>query len=144
CNSFQYLAHEELADSVRTVFDLTKPGGLCITEFITQDHLRWYPNVVFSEGDMVVSLRNLTLRERGGFTYQDSEIVNISRLGRLRISHEGTHRRVLVSPRRLFDLFTAQFGDDVTVFDAHSFEELSPDQETCPSTRFVICARRGD
>ena len=144
CNSYQYLTHQDLEPSIERVYEMTRPGGLCINEFITQDHIRWYPNVVFSDGHMVVSLRNPTLHEQDGYTYQESEIINVSRLGRLRVTYEGVHRRVLVSPRRLFEWFKQYFGDEVHLFDAGSFAEFSPMQETCPSTRFVICARRKD
>ncbi len=143
CNSYQYMRHEDLERAIDRVFDLTAPGGLCVSEFITQDHIRWYPNVVFSEGDMVVSLRNPTLHERGGFTYQDSEIFNISRLGKLRITCEGVHRRFLISPLRVHDLIANRFGGEILMYDAVTFEPLSPLNETCPSARFVICARRG-
>ncbi len=142
CNSYQYMRHEDLQQAIRRVLDLTKVGGLCISEFITQDHIRWYPNVVFSEGDMVVSLRNPSLHERGGFTYQHSEIFNISRLGPLRVTHEGVHKRFLVSPGRLYKLFQQHSPGSISLFDAHTFEPLSPGIETCPSTRFVICVRR--
>ena len=92
-NSFQYLPHQDLATAVENLFAVTKPGGLCIGELISQDHIRWYPNVVFSEDGLVVSLRAPTLVEKNGYTYQESEIINVSRIDRLRVTHEGVHRR---------------------------------------------------
>ena len=142
CNSYQYLRHEDFSDAVGRMASITKPGGLCIGEFITQDHTRWYPNVVFAEDDLVVSLRKPTLHERGGCTYQHSEILNISRLDRMRITDEGTHCRFMVSPARVRQVFHKHFGSSLDVFDAITFAPLSIDAETCSSTRFVVCARR--
>ena len=143
CNSFQYLPHEDFDAGVENMFAVTKPGGLCIGEFISQDHIRWYPNVVFSENDLVVSLRTPSFRERGGHTYQENEIINVSRLDKMRITHEGIHRRLMVSPHRVRDSFRKAFGDEIKMFDAVSFDEIPESSETCASTRYLICARRG-
>jgi SAM-dependent methyltransferase/predicted metal-dependent enzyme (double-stranded beta helix superfamily) len=141
-NSFQYLPHQDLATAVQKLFAVTKPGGLCIGELISQDHIRWYPNVVFSEDGLVVSLRAPTLVEKNGFTYQESEIINVSRIDRLRVTHEGIHRRFVASPHRVGKIFRNTFGEDVRVFDAVSFEEIPEASQTCTSTRYVVCARR--
>ena len=141
CNSFQYLPHEDFDTAVENMFAVTKPGGLCIGEFISQDHIRWYPNVVFSENDLVVSLRTPSFRERGGHAYQENEIINVSRLDKMRITHEGIHRRLMVSPRRVRDSFRKAFGDEIKMFDAVSFDEIPESSETCASTRYLICAR---
>ena len=141
-NSLQYLPHEDLETAVENLYVVTKPGGLCVGEFISQDHIRWYPNVVFSENGLVVSLRSPTLVEKGSYTYQESEIINVSRIDGLRITHEGVHRRFVISPRRAAEVFRQTFGDDVQVFDAVSCEEISDLSQTCKSTRYVVCARR--
>ncbi len=144
CNSYQYLPHEDFEQAVRKMHAVTKPGGLCVSEFITVDHVRWYPNVIYSEDDTVISLRNPTLRERGGCTYQESEIININRLDGMRITYEGVHRRFMVSPRRARELFEEVFGQPAFVSDAITLEEVPPLQETCTSTRYVVCVRRGE
>ncbi|MEN1679574.1 MAG: methyltransferase domain-containing protein [Planctomycetota bacterium] len=142
CNSYQYLPHEDLDEAVGRMAAITKPGGLCVSEFITPDHIRWYPNVVFSESDQVISLRQPTLTERGGYTYQNSEIINVSRLDGMRVTHEGVHRRFMVSPKRLREVFDKHFGDRVTAYDGKSFKVVSPESETCPSTRYVLVANK--
>ena len=142
CNSYQYLEHEKFEESLRRMFSITKPGGLCISEFITTDHMRWYPNVVYSEDDTVISLRNPSLRERDGWTYQESEIININRLDGIRITYEGVHRRFMISPRRVRELVEEVFGATPTVFDSITLQEIPELQETCSSTRFTVAVRR--
>ena len=144
CNSFQYLRHEAFDTAVENMYKVTRPGGLCIGEFISQDHIRWYPNVVFSENDLVVSLRTPSLAERGGHTYQQSEIINVSRFDTMRITHEGVHKRFMVSPHRIRQAFRRTFGDEIRMFDAVTFDEIEESSETCASTRYLICARRAE
>lgn len=142
CNSYQYLQHEDFDEAVRRMASVTKPGGLCVSEFITPDHIRWYPNVVFSESNQVISLRQPSLHERGGVIYQESEIINLSNLDGMRISYEGVHRRFLPSVGRIRSAFRRHFGDSFVTVDGKSFEDLSDDMETCPSTRFIVMAQR--
>ena len=124
------------------MFAATKPGGLCVGEFVSQDHIRWYPNVVVSEDGLVISLRTPSLLERGGYTYQESEIINVSRLDKMRVTHEGVHRRFMMSPRRIRDVFRGYFGGEIRMFDAMTFDEIPESSETCASTRYLICVRR--
>lgn len=142
CNSYQYLNHEDLEEAIRRMFDVTKRGGLCISEFISVDHVRWYPNVIISEDDTVISLRNPTLTERNGCTYQENEIININRLNGLRITYESTHRRFLCSSRTARDVIATVFGNEPTVFDSITLDEIPVHQETCNSTRYTVCVRR--
>ncbi|MEM8866292.1 MAG: hypothetical protein AAGF31_12170, partial [Planctomycetota bacterium] len=86
--------------------------------------------------------REPTLFERGGYTYQENEIINVSRTDGMRITHEGQHRRFMASTRRLREVFAKHFGDQVTAFDGKTFEEVPAESETCPSTRYVICAQK--
>ncbi len=142
CNSYQYLSHEDFEEAVKRMASITEPGGLCIGEFITQDHIRWYPNLVVAADDTVMSLRNPSLKERDGYTYQESEIINVSRSERMRITHEGTHARFMVSPRRVHEVFLKFFGEKLELFDAISFGPIPLTKETCQSTRYVIVARK--
>ncbi|MGF1577949.1 MAG: methyltransferase domain-containing protein [Gemmataceae bacterium] len=141
CNSYQYLSHEDFEEAVQRIASITESDGLCIGEFITQDHIRWYPNLVIAEDDTVMSLRNPTLKERDGYTYKESEIINVSRAKRMRITHEGTHRRFMVSPRRVHEVFEKSFARKLEMFDAISFAPIPLTNETCPSTRYLICAQ---
>ena len=88
CNSFQYLPHEDFDAAVENMFAVTKPGACASASSYLKTHIRWYPNVVFSENDLVVSLRTPSFRERGGHTYQENEIINVSRLDKMRITEK--------------------------------------------------------
>ena len=142
CNSYQYLDHADFERAVQNMLAATKVGGHSIAEFITYDHVRWYPNVIYSEDDLVVTLRTPTLHEADGFTYQESNIINVSRIDGMRITHEGVHRRFLLSPHHAFRVFRSCFGENVRMFDAINLTPMSEKQETCASTRYVIVAKR--
>lgn len=140
-NVFQYLDADDLEVSIRKTAELTKSGGIFFGDFVTTDHIRWYPHIIRSEN--VISLRKPRLVEKNKKTYQESEIINVSRLdGSFRITYEGKHLRYLppiIKVRRLFEKY---FGRSVEVFDAVSLEALPEDADTTPSTRYLVIARK--
>lgn len=143
-NVLQYLPAERLEEAIANIAAVVKPGGYFLGDFITSDHVRWYPNVMYGgEGDRVISLRTPRLREREGKMYQESSIVNMDFRGeRVFLNDAGTHSRHLPPMSRVRALFERHFGGAVKIMDALSMEELPPDADTCPSTRYVVVAER--
>ena len=108
---------------------------------ITPDHIRTYPHVIQSE--KVISLRNPVLVEKGNLTFQESEIINVSRnTDKLMITHEGKHLRFMPSLLRLRHLFQRMFKGRVDVYDAVTLKPISEKADTCPSTRYLIVASK--
>ncbi|KAJ1640848.1 S-adenosyl-L-methionine-dependent methyltransferase [Pavlovales sp. CCMP2436] len=143
-NVFHYLPAHQMGEAIQRTASVLKPGGWFVGDFITPDHNRWYPNVKFGGEDRrVVSLRTLTLLEKEGRMHQQSSIVTIDlRSGRARLNDAGTHCRHLPAMLRVRLLFEEAFGPDVQLFDAISMEPLHRDADTCPSTRYVVFARK--
>ncbi len=142
-NVFQYLTPEQCEQALKVTADITKPGGLFIGDFITPDHLRVYPHVIHSKTGNVISLRHPDLVEREHFTFQRSEILNVSRQsGKMLITNEGRHLRFLPPVWRLRQQFEAAFRGTVDIYDAVSLEPLGPQADTCPSTRYLLIARK--
>lgn len=137
----QYLDHQYLRNVIRQTASILNEDGYFLGDFITPDHIRWYPNVIFSEGKEVASLRTPRLIEQDNFTYQESEIINVSRRhGRMRITWEGRHQRYLPPLSRVRSYFEEAFSQ-VYVYDAVSLKEIPEDADTCPSTRYLVVAR---
>ncbi len=63
-NIFQYLPHQQFADAIHKVAAVVKPSGYFFGDFITSDHIRWYPNLIFSEDQQIISLRTPKLIEK--------------------------------------------------------------------------------
>ena len=142
-NVFQYLTPDQCHEAVRVAGRITRPGGLFFGDFITPDHIREYPHVVTSKSGQVISLRHPELVEQGNFTFQESEILNVSRRnGRMHITHEGKHLRFLPPVWRLRQKFEEAFRGPVDLYDAVTLEPLGPRADTCPSTRYLLVARK--
>jgi SAM-dependent methyltransferase len=94
-NVFQYLHHSDFEIAVRKVAGVLKPGGYFLGDFITSDHIRWYPNLVYSGDHKILSFRTPTLTEKDNYMYQRSRIINIDFRNGMRITDEGTHERFL-------------------------------------------------
>ncbi|MFQ5673907.1 MAG: methyltransferase domain-containing protein [Nitrospinales bacterium] len=142
-NVFQYMKAEDMEQAVEATARVTKPGGYFIGDFITPDHIRWYPHVLRSQSGKVISLRNPALVEQGNRTYQQSEIINVSRrTGRLVITHEGKHLRFMPPLWRLRRAFRSAFKGPVDVYDAVTLDPIGDQADTCPSTRYLIVARK--
>lgn len=143
-NVFHYLDHRRFDEAVQRTAALLRPGGWFAGDFITPDHIRWYPNVLFSRDGNVISLRTPHLAEAGGALFQDSEIVNVSfQQGFMEVTDAGRHRRYLPALHRVRRSFEQAFGGSVRIFDAHSLQPVSPDADSCASTRYVVVAQKG-
>lgn len=142
-NVFQYLPCDKLESAIQATAEIVNAGGCFIGDFITPDHIRWYPNVFVSGDQKVISLRSPELIEEDGKMYQESEIFNISFLGEsMEINYAGKHRRYLPPINRIRNYFTKYFGTDVRLIDAISLSEIPEDADSCKSTRYVVIARK--
>ncbi|GAB5553465.1 MAG: hypothetical protein Sapg2KO_30560 [Saprospiraceae bacterium] len=143
-NVFHYLPPEDLETAIAKAASFLKAGAYFLGDFITADHIRWYPNVIFSADEQVVTLRNPSLLAIAGKLYQESEIFNIHQeAGELWINYAGKHRRYLPPMERVRKLFEQYFQGGVQLFDAHSMKLIGPDADTCASTRYVVLAQSG-
>lgn len=141
-NVFHYLPAGKIESAIQKTAALLEPGGYFLGDFITPDHIRWYPNVMIAADDQVISLRNPVLVEAEGSLFQESEIFNLHQQeGQLHIHYAGKHRRLLPPMHRIRSYFEQHFAK-VQLFDAYSLQELSPQADTCPSTRYVVLAQR--
>ncbi len=141
-NVFQYLPQTKMGQAIENVAQITRKGGYFVGDFVTPDHMRWYPDVIRSEN--VISLREPLFVEKNHNIHQQSEIINVSKLhGKLRITYEGKHIRYLPSLWKMRYLFNKFFGSQVDVFDAVTLEPLKAEDDTCPSTRYLVVAQKG-
>jgi SAM-dependent methyltransferase len=144
-NVYQYLPHEQLPEAIRRTAGILKPGGYFVGDFITPDHIRWYPNVMYSEDKQIISLRTPELVEEDGRVFQASDIVNLDyRSGQLQVHYAGRHRRFLPPLHRVRQYFQDAFGGEVTLYDALSLQEIPEWADSCPSTRYVVVARKAE
>ncbi len=142
-NVFHYLDHRRFDEAVRHTASLLRSGGWFIGDFITPDHIRWYPNVLFSADGKVISLRTPHLVEDSGALFQESEIINISfQQGLMEVTDAGRHRRYLPALHRVRSSFEQAFGGTVRLFDAHSLAPIPADADSCASTRYVVMAQK--
>ena len=142
-NVFHYLNHRRLEDAVRRTAEMVRPGGYFIGDFITPDHIRWYPNAMYSANRKLVSLRTPRLIEKDGYMFQESEILNLDFTGeQMEVNYAGKHLRHLPSIMKLRRFFTEHFGGAVRIYDAHSLQEMHEHAETCPSTRYFLVAQK--
>ncbi len=143
-NVYQYLDSERLEEAIEKTAGIVKDGGYFVGDFITPDHIRWYPNVMFSPDKKIISLRTPKLIEKEGKMFQESEIINID-YGRetLSVNYAGKHKRFLVPLHRVRSYFEAHFKGEVKLFDALSLKEISASDDTCLSTRYFVVARKG-
>jgi len=141
-NVFQYIDQKFLADAIAQTSDILKDGAYFVGDFITSDHIRWYPNLIYSEDKKVLSFRTPRLIESNNFMYQESEIVNLRHgNGKMMLSYEGKHRRYLAPMSKVRRLFKKVFSE-VSLYDAVSLEPISKNAETCSSTRYLIIAKK--
>jgi len=141
-NVFHYVPFEQLENAIQRTAGIVRPGGFFVGDFITPDHIRWYPNVIISDDRATITLRTPNLVEDDGRLFQDSAIVNIQfKEGRMQVHDAGVHRRFLPPMHRIRSYFEKYFSG-VTLLDAHSLEELPDWADSCPSTRYVVIARK--
>lgn len=142
-NVFQYVDHQFLQKVIQQVAKITQPGGYFFGDFITPDHIRWYPNVMHSASGDIVSLRTPELIEKDNYMYQCSTIVNVSKkTGKMRITNEGKHERFLPPLRKVRQLFQDAFDGGVDIYDAVTLQPIPEDADTCASTRYLVVAKR--
>jgi len=143
-NVYQYLAPQQLMQAITKTAAVVKPGGYFIGDFITPDHIRWYPHVLTGSGQRVISLRTPQLIEVEGRMFQESEITNVNFLGeRMHVTYSGKHRRFLPPLHRVRAAFEQAFGGEVRLYDAVE-QRLIPDwADSCASTRYVVVAQKG-
>lgn len=142
-NVFHYLDHNRLEEAIQKTASIIKPGGYFLGDFIAPDHIRWYPNVLFSPDEQVISLRTPRLVEDDGHVFQESEIINL-RLqdGQMRVTYAGKHRRFLPPVNRVRQYFEKAFGGKVDVYDAISLKPIAELDDSCASTRYIVVAKK--
>jgi SAM-dependent methyltransferase/predicted metal-dependent enzyme (double-stranded beta helix superfamily) len=142
-NVFHYLDHNRFEEAIQRAAGVVKPGGWFVGDFITPDHIRWYPNVVFSDDYQTISLRTPALLEEEGHIFQESEIVNIRfQDGQMRVSYAGKHRRFLPPMHRVRSYFEKTFNGKVELFDAVTLAPIPDTADSCSSTRYLVVARK--
>lgn len=143
-NVFHYLPSELLREAIQKTAAIVRPGGYFIGDFITPDHIRWYPNVMHSDDQRIISLRSPELIEDNGLVYQESDIINLDySQGELYLDHAGRHRRFLPPLHRVRQYFREAFGEDVYCYDAVSLAPIPDWADSCPSTRYLLVAKKG-
>ncbi|WP_299464755.1 methyltransferase domain-containing protein [uncultured Microscilla sp.] len=142
-NVFQYVDHTFLQQVIEQAARITSPGGHFFGDFITPDHIRGYPHVLYSECGDIVSLRSPELIEKDHYMYQRSSIVNVSKKsGRLRITNEGQHTLFLPPLSKVREYFKQAFDGGVDLYDAVSLAPIPADADTCTSTRYLVVAKK--
>jgi len=141
-NVLQYIGHEQFATAIERVAGILKPGGQFFGDFITSDHIRKYPNVFYSTDRQIASFRTPRLIEKDNYMYQRSRLFNLNTTtGEMRITYEGEHDRFLAPMSRVIASFEQHFSE-VDLYDALSLEKINTAKDTCPSTRYVVVARK--
>jgi SAM-dependent methyltransferase/predicted metal-dependent enzyme (double-stranded beta helix superfamily) len=142
-NVFHYLPHQELENAINKTADLVKKGGWFVGDFITPDHIRWYPNLMLSSDSKVISLRTPALVEDNGRMFQESEIINVDFQGEeMEVHYAGKHKRFLPPMNRIRMYFEKAFGGEVQLLDAISLAPIDSASDSCPSTRYVVMAQK--
>ena len=140
-NVFQYLPYDQLDSAIAKTASLLKSGGIFFGDFITPDHIRWYPNLIISDDEKVISLRTPNLVDHEEMIFQESEIVNIHILEeKIELHYAGKHKRYLPPMNRVRNLFEKHFGKNVKLYDAVSMKLLPETADTCESTRYLVVA----
>lgn len=142
-NVFHYLDFERLEEAIQRTAGLARAGGYFIGDFITPDHIRWYPNLLYSTNKEVISLRSPRLAEDKGRIFQESEIVNVDfSEGRMELNYAGKHLRFLPPLHRIRSYFERHFGGPVSLYDAKSLEPIPDWADSCKSTRYIVVAQK--
>lgn len=142
-NVFQYLPHDRLEEAIRRTADILHDGGYFLGDFITPDHIRWYPNVILGPEQQVISLRTPLLIEENGASFQESEIININTLeGKIHVHYAGKHKRFLAPVFRIRSYFEKYFKGSVDLYDAVALKPIQPSDDSCVSTRYIVVARK--
>lgn len=141
-NVFQYLNQAFLEAAIKGSSDILKEGGLFVGDFICSDHIRKYPNLIYSEDRRTISFRSPELIAIDNFMYQQSEIVNMQiKEEGMHLSYEGKHKRYLAPMSKVRRYFKKHFSQ-FEFYDALSLEPIPKKAETCESTRYLVVARK--
>lgn len=142
-NVLQYLQPEYLETAVHNIAKQINSGGYFIGDFITPDHIRWYPHVVVSDDQNLISLRQPRLIEKNGKMFQESEIINLNFTDeRMNITYSGKHKRFLPAMNRIRTYFEHAFGGFVDLFDAVTLNPIPDHADSCASTRYLVVAKK--
>lgn len=142
-NVFHYLPSSQLQEAIEKTAALVKPGGYFLGDFITPDHIRWYPNVMYSGDQSIISLRTPQLIEEDGRMYQESEILNIEfQEDKLDLNYAGKHKRFLPPMHRVRSYFERAFGGKVMLYDAYRLTLIPELADSCKSTRYFVIAQK--
>lgn len=142
-NVFQYVDHNYFESVIRKTGQITAEKGFFLGDFITPDHTRCYPNVMYSDCKGVMSLRVPSLVERENHLYLESEVININSRGReLDIQHEDKQWCYLPPMHKVRSYFEQSFSGGVELFDAVTLMPIDRAQDTCSSTRYLVVAQK--
>lgn len=140
---FQYVTHDKLEKVIEKTAQVTNKGGYFIGDFITPDHIRWYPNVIKSQNKAIISVHSPKLIEQENHLYQENQVFNVQATqGKFRISNDGTHQRFLPPISRVRQYFEKTFKGKVELFDAVSLKLIQENDDTCPSARYIVIAQK--
>ena len=141
-NVFHYLPHHKFEEAVQKAAQFTQMGGFFVGDFITPDHIRWYPNVMISKDQKIISLRSPQLIEKEGILFQESEILNLNFQGdKMEINYAGKHLRFLPPLNRVRNYFENYFRK-VDLYDVKSLKLIDEKADSCPSTRYFVVAKK--
>jgi hypothetical protein len=141
-NVFHYVGHENLELIIEKTANVINLGGYFIGDFITPDHIRQSPNLIVSEDEQVISIHTPKLEEKDGRTYQCSRIINIrTQNGKMYFTNEGKHDIYLPAMMRI-RLYFEHYFSEVNLYDVETLQLISVDADTCPSTRYVVVAKK--
>ena len=105
-NVLHYVDHELFEESIQRTASIVRPGGFFFGDFITPDHIRWYPNLMTSSDSTILSLRTPQLKESEGRMYMESHIINLDfSKETVFINDAGNHLRHLPAMHRVRTLF---------------------------------------
>lgn len=142
-NVFQYLDFHRLEEAIEKTAAILRSGGYFLGDFISPDHIRWYPNVMYGNRETAISLRSPKLIEKEGRMFQESEIINLNfGAEEMEVNNAGKHRRYLPPMNRVRNYFENAFGAEVKLYDALSRKEIPDWADSCPSTRYFVIARK--
>jgi SAM-dependent methyltransferase/predicted metal-dependent enzyme (double-stranded beta helix superfamily) len=142
-NVFQYIEFNKLESAIEKTASILNDKGFFLGDFITPDHIRWYPNIMKSENEKVISLRTPEILEIDGLNFQESEIVNISFLhDKMEVNYAGKHKRYLPAIIRIRSYFEKYFKNGVELYDAISLNKIESLADSCPSTRYIVIAKK--
>lgn len=142
-NVFQYMNPAQFENAIRKSSELVSTGGFFVGDFIDPSHISWYPNVIFSKDENVISLRTPEIIETDGFKFQESEIFNISFLSDyFEVHFSGKHKRYLPGISVTRNYFENYFGGEAEVLDPVSMQKILVDEEETRSTRYLITIKK--